>query len=159
MDNLIDKEFGGDVQRLPIRSFKVFSEDAQVGRSDSAVLYLSKPLHDEDVQKVVTYLNNALRDRMVDIKVVGASTMGQSLIQGVTVPDKALQIKVTGKGTTSNGKLVANILSMAYLQASLGKIGYISQETLTQRAMFYANEIWNELHGQDAARIPFVTED
>jgi uncharacterized protein YjbI with pentapeptide repeats len=151
MDRYIETECNGNPQLSPVSYFKVFGEEQQLGRSDSTVIYLSTSLNDPRVQKFVEYINHAIGARIVSIPVIGATSMGHSYIQGVTIPDRNLQREVIGLSTSSNGGLVKNILAQAYQQAYADvlkegiKREAIKVDVLNRLAQYYAKEMWNEL--------------
>lgn len=151
MDQYIDNECNGDPALCPVRFFKVYSEDKQVGRSDSAVFYFLCPLNDKRVQKLVTYLEHRLEERLVPMPIVGATKLGHGYVYGTTIPDNTLQKRILGHATGSNGALTRNILAAAYQQAygDVQREGVkqedINAKHLNQRAQYYAKEIWHEL--------------
>jgi hypothetical protein len=130
-----------------VHSFKVFSEDLQASSSDSAVIYLSKPLDDPSVMILVNHLEQALGDRLIPINIIGTTPMGQRGVCGTTIPNRQLQEEVLGCSTSSNGALVYLVLARAYQEAlsDINSPFFVVENLnveLTQRAQFYAREIW-----------------
>jgi hypothetical protein len=147
MNQYIDEVCHGDPQHTPVQFFKVYSEDAQLGRSDSAVFYLTAPLSDPRVQQLARYLDYAIGHRFAPVEIIGASSVEDSYVQGITIPDRSLQRKVTGNETGSHGELIQSILIRAFqtaYQDAFNK-GEIELTTLVQSAQIYAARIWNKL--------------
>lgn len=152
IDRLVDSDqYNGHCELLPVKAYKVFSEDHQVGRSDSAVIYLSAPLTDLRVQQLVECLDQEFGNRLAPIEVIGATLIGRSHLYGTTIPDRTLQKELTSFGTTSHGGIIRNILARAYRFAYRDmidvdmEISNIDIDELTKSAQFYTKGFWNEL--------------
>lgn len=148
MDDYIKVEYKGNPLLSPVKSFKVFSEDRQLGRSDSAVIYLSEALHHQSVLKLVSYLDSALAHKLASVSVIGAMNMGNSYVQGATIPEKARQVSVFNRYIQSNGALVKNVLIHAYRQGYMELRKTPSELTLgmlNQRAQYYSKALWKQL--------------
>jgi uncharacterized protein YjbI with pentapeptide repeats len=151
MDKYISEVCNGLPQQCPVQFFKVYSEDEQIDRSDSAVFYLNVPLSDPHVAKFAEYLNNALGNRLAPLEIIGATSIGDSYIQGITIPKSSLQKKVIGEATGSLGELVQNVLIRAYQKAveyvlrHNENLNEIDLTKLNEAAQIYATEIWKKL--------------
>jgi hypothetical protein len=151
IDAFIDAECDHDRLFSPVKRFKVFSEDIHVGRSDSAVIYLSVPLRDPQVQKLAEYLDRAIGNRMASINIIGASNIGTTKVQGINIPNSTLQIKWIGREANSHGLLVSDVLASAYQLAYTEAIQIhesreqIDVNQFNQRAQFHAAKIWYQL--------------
>lgn len=151
IDRFIDAECNHDPALSPVKRFKIFSDDAHVGRSDSAVLYLSDLLADPMVQKLVAYLDTAMGHQMVSIDIIGARNIGTTKIQGINIPNAKLQKKLTGRESNSHGLLVSDVLASAYKIAyaeaiQIHKSGeQIDLNQFNQRAQFHVAKIWHQL--------------
>lgn len=150
IDSYIANECNGDQSQCPVGMYKVFGEDAQVGRSDSSVLYLNKTVDHPDTQKLINnYLNPALGDRLASVRLIGMVSSEDGKISAANIPPEKLQKKVLGDTSKdSHGALMRLVLAESYSRAINGLEEQripLTPEALTKAAKVHTQEVWQEL--------------
>jgi hypothetical protein len=112
---------GDDPKRSVVTQWKVFGEEAQIGRSDSCVAYLAERIESPAVSEVVGHVWQNAKD-LIDgqFEAMGMTKIGGAPIWGFNIPAEEKELLVLSQASGgSAGGLMASVLSLAYYYAIL----------------------------------------